>query len=1004
MNVTGTRLAALTSALLLLAIAGVAQVPVVPPWSAPEYVAEAKEWLSTKSYHVARAELEQAFSGSSVSLRDQDILSLLMQTAYDDHDYEEAYQWATEFLNDYPEDAGRSRALFIQGVSAFQLEQHEESRKALTILLNEAPDYRERGVAYFWRALAEVELGDWEGVEADFQRAYDEPSADVYRDNVLMGWALSLERRGKYSRASEYIERLLKEYPQSNLVTAARIRLASFALRRHNPSAAKEILGEVHPGSPQQQEEYLLLSAEADYQSGRYAGANTSYEQLLTRFPESAYRRVAELGLAWSYVKQSDYPSAQRLFDSLSARRSDAIAYSTLYQSAVLSLLQQNSMSALAKFDTLTIISPYDEYAERAYFQMGMINYRSRRFREARRNFQLTARMFPESKNRSLAYRMMGEASMAINDFSNAQYAFSQVRRLGADREVLADALFQESVSLYHLGRFKSSAERFNEYLRKFPAHRQEAEGYVWRGEALYQDGRYAEAERSYSDALRLFPNNPKREDAAYGFAWTNFEQKQFSQAAAAFDKFTTEYPKSNRIVDANLRKADSYFFMGQYDKSSELYESLAATKQGSQYIEYAAFQLAMTSIQRGDADRGIEHLRNFLGRFPASVYNEVVQFNIGWTFFSREQYPEATAEFRLVMSDFPMSQLLPRVLFNMGDAFYNLKQYDSSRYYYQRVLREYPTTPLVPDAMSGLQFAYQAEGRPKGALAEIDSFLQQAPSGASREELMMRKGDILFNQGDFAGAVLEYQKLISMKPGRSVYARALHQLGRSYELEDNPQQAIAYYEQVARDYSDIEGTTSVTLALGISYVKAKRYKDAIGVLSEFGSKYPDSPLMSEARYTLGVALMNLKNRTGAMEQFRGVIVNHPGDVFADRSRMQIARMLTVQKQFKAALDTLNNLVTRRNDDLAAEALLQMGENYLSMKKHADALQAFKDVFEQYAEFPLLAERAKLGAGESYTRLNDAKRARAMYEDVAANAVDPAIRKDAQERLRRLRR
>lgn len=991
------------AAMLLIASVCPGQVPQLPPASASEHVDEAKEWLKTKSYHVAREELEKSLSRTTVSARDQDVLFLLMKSTYEDHDYEESYQWSTEYLLDYPADAARSTALFIQGVSAFQLEQIDDARKSLTRLLDEEPDYPERGVAYFWRAMAEVERGDWEGVEADLQRAYDEPTAFEYRDNVLMGWALALERRGEYSRSAEYIERLLRDHPNSKLVTDARIRLASLALRRRSPSQALEILGQVRPETPQQREEYLLLKAEADFQSDHFADAKNGYEQLLRQFSDSRYARVAELGLAWSHLKQGNYPAAQQVFDSLSVRRKDSIAYAALYQSGVLSLLQKNTVTALAKFDTLTNVSPYDEYAERAYYQMGMINYRAHRYREARRNFQLAARLFPESRNRANAYRMMGEANMAVNDFANAQFAFSQVRRLGAPSDMLADALFQESVSLYHLGRFKSSAESFGEYLRRFPSHGRIAEGYVWRAEALYQDGRYSEAERSYGEALRLFPNNTKREDAAYGLAWTLFEQKKFSQAAAAFDRFTNDYPQSDRVVDANLRKADSYFFMGQYDKSSSLYASLAETRKGSRYTEYAAFQLAMSYIQRGDADRGIEHLRNFLVKYPQSIYNEVVQFNIGWTYFSREQYAEALRELRLVLQQYPQSQLMPRVLFNIGDAFYNLKQNDSARIYYQRVVREYPTSPLVPDAMSGLQFAYEAEGRPQAALAEIDSFVQQAPAGASQDELLIRKGDILFNQGDFGGAVSEYQKLLARKPGRPIHARVLYQLGRAYEQEDNLQQAISYYEQVSTSFSDTEDAPAVTLALGIAYMKTKRYKEAAASLQDFEKKYPDSPLISEVRYNRAVATLNIPDQRSAMDQFRSVVQLHPGDVFADRSRLQIGKMLTAQRQYAAAFDTLNGVVTRRSDDVAAEALLLVGENYMAMKRSKDALQAFKDVYEQYTEFPLIVERARLGAGDVFARLKDTKQARTMYEEVVRNAVDPAVRKDAEDRLRRLR-
>lgn len=149
---------------------------------------------------------------------------------------------------------------------------------------------------------------------------------------------------------------------------------------------------------------------------------------------------------------------------------------------------------------------------------------------------------------------------------------------------------------------------------------------------------------------------------------------------------------------------------------------------------------------------------------------------------------------------------------------------------------------------------------------------------------------------------------------------------------------------------------------------------------------------------------MTEKKNKEAIEQFLSVIRYHGGDVFADRSRLQVARLLIARKEYKASLDTLENLVARRSDDLAAEALLVIGENYLSMKKPNDALQAFIDIIEQYKEYPVLSERAKLGAGECYERLNQRGKAKTMYEEIINNPVDAAVRKNAEERLRKLRR
>ncbi len=966
--------------------------------------ADAAEWIGIGSYHVARQELERMLERGGANDRDRDVLYLLLQSSYEDRDYVEAFQWAAEFLSEYSADGSRGEALLRKGVSAYQIHQIRDARESLTLFLDENPAHRQRGAAFFWRAMCAIDQGDWGPAESDIQHCFDDSSSTEFRDNALMGWALSLERRGEYPKASDYLQRLVTEYPSSELITDAQIRLASLALRQRDFAGTLKHLEQANPSTPRQREESLFLRAEAEYLTGRYEPAQSDYEDLLKIAGNDALRKAANYGIAWSKLKRGDAAGAQTDFDALSLRGKDSLAYAAMYQASVLTLLQNNVLSAMSRFDSLTAVSPYDQFAERSYYQMGLIQYRMKRYKDARHYFQLSARLFPESGHRAEAYRMSGEASVALSDFSNAQYAFAQVRRLGTNPDLIPGAMYEEGIAMYHLGRFKSSADLLADFLHKYPNDPRIAEVNLWRGEALYQDGRFADAEHAYNDALRLESAGNHKATASYGIAWTLFEQKKFAQAAAAFDKFTTDFPNDEHVLDASLRKADCYFFMGEYEKSSALYASLAEEKGGSRQAEYAAFQLGMSYIQRGESERGITHLRNFLMRYPSSVYNEVVAFNIGWTYFSKDQFPEALTEFRGVMRDYPQSQLMPRVLFNTGDAFYNMKQYDSARVYYQRVLKEYPSTPLVPDAMSGLQYTYEAEGHPAGALAEIDTLLRATPAGSPQEELVLRKGDILFGQSDFGGAVLEYQKLLALKPSKTVEAKALYQLGRSYELENNPQQAIPYYERIRKEFSDAEVAPTAGLALGLAEIKTKQYKAAVAELEDFEHRHPDSPLLTESRYNRGVALSLVPSLSEATEQFQFVIEHYPTDIFADRSRIQIARIHVAKKEHRAALDTLNALVSRRNDDLAAEGLLIIADCYLSMKKTPDALQAYKDVYEQYAEFPLFVERARLGAGGCYEKLRDIPKARAAYEAVANNAVDPTVRKDAQERLKRLRR
>jgi TolA-binding protein len=345
----------------------------------------------------------------------------------------------------------------------------------------------------------------------------------------------------------------------------------------------------------------------------------------------------------------------------------------------------------------------------------------------------------------------------------------------------------------------------------------------------------------------------------------------------------------------------------------------------------------------------------------------------------------------------------MPRIYFNTADAHYNLKEYDSARVYYQKVLSEYPASPLVTDAMTGLQYTYQAEGRPAGAVAEIDKYLAASGQSGSREEMMFKKADILFGQGDYGSAAMEYEAILKMNPGRNVKARTLYQLGRVYELENNRQKALVYYEEILSDYDDTEVAPSVRLQTGINYINSKKYSSAVEVLGPYETKYSTSPQIAEARFQLGVALMHLPDAARARTQFKTVIEKHPADVFADRSRINLARIHQGAKQYQASTDTLEKVVSTRNDDIAGEALLMIGENYLAQKKAADALQAFKDVYEQYGEFPLLVERGRFGAGEAYERLRDKKQAEALYELILASPIDPEVKKGAEAGLQRVR-
>ena len=1008
--------------LLLLWVAQtLAQAPLLERGDSRESLEQTRELVERGQYERAIPSLEDQLRQTARADQRQDILRLLTRCYIGRQRYEDAYQSVSRYLAENPAAAQQPRVLYDKGLSAYYTERYDDAATAFERLLHDHPSIDNRSSVRYWYALVELNRGR-EQHAAELARLGYESSApsssrdDIGADRILLLWAVALERQDDMRAAKDRLEQLLRDYPLSGVVPETRIRLAAVNVRLGDNAGARASLDATKAETARQRNEWLFLSAEVDYRAGRFDAARREYENLLKEFPSGEFSRQARIGLAWICIRQNMLPDALHALQPLRSG-SDSLTEIALYQIGAIALLEGNTAEATAAFEELVSKFPYDSHADNAYFETGMVYYRTRQFAEARRNFQLASRLFPESEIRVDAYRMLGEASLALGDLQNAQFAFSRVRKISRESstqpskprvrtDLASQAELQEGIALYQLGRFNSSADRFDNFIRTYRNHPALGEAYFWRGEALYQASKFDDAEQAYSTAASLLPKtHPRREDALYGFAWTFFEQKKFRKAIAAYDRFSDEYPRSEHIVDATLRKADCFFFLREYDTANQLYEKLALLKRDPRISEYSAFQLGLSFIQRGDTERGIEHLRNFLRTYPNSLYVEVVQFNIAWAYFSREQFTKADEEFHVFERQYPQSQLMPRVLLNSGDAFYNLGLYDSARTSYRRLIAEYPSSLLVPDAVNGLQFTFQAQGRPREAIAVIESLLAKKTTEENAAGLLTQKADILFSQGEFGQAAVEYLRILDHPTGDSLKARVLYQLGRIYELENNSSKAASYFSEVNTSFPLSDVAPSALLSLGLLSARQNRWSAAIGHLRQFESRYPTSSLRWEAEYNVGLAQISMKNVDAARAQFESVVQLAPRDeVFADRSRLQIARMDQASRKYPAAIDTLSDVVARRNDDIAAEALLLMGEIYLTMRKPSDALQSFGRVSEGFANYPLLAERAFLGSGECYERLGDRTQAREMYSRVADTAVDQEVKRDAEERLRRLRR
>jgi TolA-binding protein len=669
--------------------------------------------------------------------------------------------------------------------------------------------------------------------------------------------------------------------------------------------------------------------------------------------------------------------------------------------------MRGDTAGALGTFESLVDRLPYESFSDNANYQIGRIFYRRANYDSARHYLLITARQFPESEVRADAYYLLGESYSALNDPNNAQYAFSRARKVGATGDLYEHSLYREGVMLYRVGRFRSAIDRLREYVAEHQKGTQLADATFWLGEALYQDRTYDEAERYYNAYLEKFKSDRWRQDALYGLAWSRFQQKDFKGAALAFNDFIKANPNSRLAIEATIRLADSYRLMGNYQQAIDTYESIGKLAGKGARDEEARFQLARVFLQMDEIDRAVATFRQLLKDYPSSSYRDVYAFNIGSIYHEKGMDSLAIAELVPFPAHYQASQYAPEALYIVGSSYYNLEAYDSALVYYRRILDEYPTSAMIPEALDAIKFSLNGLGRGIEAVAIIDSFQIRNPNRIPADSLNFRKAMIILDQGDFNGAIPLLAKLAEDYPQSPLAPEAMVQIGHAYDNLQKPDSALIAYRNTIEHYPTSAAAGSALVEVATIKLNASEWSEAADAFTQYLAQYHDSERVNEARYGVATAKLAMSDTAAALEQLETVLDSgdtKEEDLFLDKSRITAARIYAARGRADRAIDLLASVVARRMDDVAAEALLYRSELLMKGNDLSTALAELRRLTTDFSSFTEYAEPGMLLMGRVYEDLTNYAAARDTYTQLIAQTQDPAIKKEAEGRIKKLKK
>lgn len=798
-----------------------------------------------------------------------------------------------QFRAEYPAHALAGRAALALGTFFYGQGRYDEAEAALQDALLVA--HTDANAARLHYLLGQTALAQERpaAAVAAFDRAASYTGTET-APRALYAGAFVQVGQGEWAGAAERFERLARQYPESPQNADAGLGLAEAYARlgRFEESAA-EAERRLPALTGDERARGDLLLGDALLRLGRRDEARAHFEAVP---PESPYGRRARFGLARLAFDAGDYAAAAEGFAAVregprepdDRGQDDALAHEASFFEGLARKQTGDLGEAERLLEAATVRRPVGAYADAALLELGVLRFERRDFEGAATALRSLVDTYGTSPYAGEAARMLGEAYAALGDTRRAREAYELAERLGtADPSLGAEVAFMEAYGLFRAGRYNEAVAALVAVAEDAPAGPRAGEALFWAGEAAFQARDYGRADDLLRRLLRDYPDHRQADAARYVLAWTLFKRRDYAASARAFEQFLSAYTRSAESVpyyaDALLRLGDSYYALRRFDEAIAVYNRVAGATPDRQGYDYALFQIGQAHAAAGRPAEAMAHYDRVLRDFPSSPIRPQARYARGFLLFNQGDYDGAIREYRQVVEQHPDSPIAPKALYGIGDAHYNAGRLEEAVAAYREVLRRYPDSPFVANAIDGLEYALEGLGRGNELDAIVAAHQASNPDPAAQDRLRLRRAELLYQNGDFEGAVV----------------------------------ALEAFVREARDPALIP---PALLTLGNAYTALGRFTEAAATFARLADGYPDSPLRAEAVLRLGETLLEAGNAEGAADALDGYERRFPGD--AERIGAALwaeARALRLLGDDAAADARIERLLTSYPDTAAAE-------------------------------------------------------------------------------------
>jgi tetratricopeptide (TPR) repeat protein len=263
-------------------------------------------------------------------------------------------------------------------------------------------------------------------------KTYNQTQNPKIKEALMFLWGFNYYKLGKNQGAILKIKEFLDRYPNSDFAENSRYTLA-----------------------------YIY------YHNKKYEIARDEFNILLKEFPNSSYTDDVKFLIAMSWFNEQKYEQAQTEFEKLKSFNKD-LSGQAMYYNALSLLKLGEHKKAMELYITFTSYYPNHVYVPAAYFDMGLIDARMKRYYEAERNFGLALENTKDNIAKSEIQFQIGNTYFDNSAYKQAISAYFALIKSSPQNSHILDARFKIAESYWWQEDYENALIEYKKILNDY--------------------------------------------------------------------------------------------------------------------------------------------------------------------------------------------------------------------------------------------------------------------------------------------------------------------------------------------------------------------------------------------------------------------------------------------------------------------------------------------------------------------------------------------------------